>query len=147
VIGNRTRVKVVKNKVAAPFRDGEFDILYNEGISREGELLDIGVDRNLVQKLGTWLSFGDERLGQGRENARLYLKEHADSRAKLETKVREALGLAAGPAAGPSGGSGAGSAGAGSSGAGGRDREPALAGAGAGGASTARNTPPARPRR
>ena len=95
VIGNRTRVKVVKNKVAAPFRDAEFDILYNEGISREGELLDIGVDKEMVQKLGTWLSFGDERLGQGRENARLYLKEHADSRAKLEAKVRESLGMRA----------------------------------------------------
>jgi len=93
VIGNRTRVKVVKNKVAAPFRDAEFDILYNEGISREGELLDVGVDKEMVQKLGTWLSFGDERLGQGRENARLYLKEHADTRAKLEAKVREVLGI------------------------------------------------------
>ncbi len=94
VIGNRTRVKVVKNKVAAPFRDGEFDILYNEGISREGELLDIGVDKNLVQKMGTWMSLGDARLGQGRENARLYLKEHADTRARLEAQVRAALGLA-----------------------------------------------------
>jgi recombination protein RecA len=93
VIGNRTRVKVVKNKVAAPFRDAEFDILYNEGISREGELLDVGVDKEMVQKLGTWLSFGDERLGQGRENARLYLKEHADTRAKLEAKVRESMGI------------------------------------------------------
>jgi recombination protein RecA len=95
VIGNRTRVKVVKNKVAAPFRDAEFDILYNEGISREGELLDMGVDKEMVQKLGTWLSFGDERLGQGRENARLYLKEHADTRAKLDKKVRESLGIPA----------------------------------------------------
>jgi recombination protein RecA len=100
VIGNRTRVKVVKNKVAAPFRDAEFDILYNEGISREGELLDVGVDKEMVQKLGTWLSFGDERLGQGRENARLYLKEHADTRAKLEAKVRESLGIRASAAAG-----------------------------------------------
>jgi len=100
VIGNRTRVKVVKNKVAAPFRDAEFDILYNEGISREGELLDIGVDKEMVQKLGTWLSFGDERLGQGRENARLYLKEHADTRAKLEAKVRESLGIGAAAGAG-----------------------------------------------
>jgi recombination protein RecA len=126
------RAKVVKNKVAAPFRDAEFDIIYNEGISREGELLDIGVDRDLVQKLGTWMSFGDERLGQGRENARLYLKEHADTRAKLEGKVREALGLAAAkpapaaPASGPIG------------------REPALAGAGGG---AGRNAPPVRPKR
>jgi recombination protein RecA len=142
VIGNRTRVKVVKNKVAAPFRDGEFDILYNEGISREGELLDIGVDKNLVQKLGTWLSFGEERLGQGRENARLYLKEHADARARLDAQVREALGLAATPAS-----AAAASAASAASAAAGRDREPALAGAGAGGASTARNTPPVRPKR
>ncbi len=92
-VGNRTRVKVVKNKVAAPFREAEFDILYNEGISREGELLDFGVEKNLVQKAGTWMSFGEERLGQGRENARMFLKEHADVRAKLEAKLRPALGL------------------------------------------------------
>jgi recombination protein RecA len=94
MVGNRTRVKVVKNKVAAPFRSAEFDIIYNVGISREGELLDIGVDQGLVTKSGTWFSFGDERLGQGRENARLYLREHADTRQKLVGKVREALGLA-----------------------------------------------------
>ena len=136
VVGNRTKVKVVKNKVAAPFRDAEFDIVYNEGISREGELLDIGVDREMVQKLGTWMSFGDERLGQGRENARLYLKEHPDVRAKLEGKVREALGLApARPAAAPAGAAPAtGPAG----------REPALAGAGAG---AGRNAPAVRPKR
>ena len=92
-IGNRTRVKVVKNKVAAPFREAEFDILYNEGISREGELLDIAIERNVVQKSGTWLSFGDERIGQGRENARLFLKEHADARKQIEAKVLPALGL------------------------------------------------------
>jgi recombination protein RecA len=132
VVGNRTKVKVVKNKVAAPFRDAEFDIVYNEGISREGELLDVGVDRDLVQKLGTWMSFGDERLGQGRENARLYLKEHPDVRAKLEGKVREALGLAparpavAVPAVVVT------------------VREPAVAGAGAG---AGRNAPAVRPKR
>ncbi|HVP15327.1 MAG TPA: hypothetical protein VMS88_07270, partial [Terriglobales bacterium] len=92
-IGNRTRVKVVKNKVAAPFREAEFDILYNEGISREGELLDLAIEKNVVQKAGTWLSFGDERIGQGRENARLFLKEHADVRAKIEAKVLPAIGL------------------------------------------------------
>jgi recombination protein RecA len=92
-VGNRTRVKVVKNKVAAPFREAEFDILYNEGISREGELLDIAVDKNVVQKSGTWLSFGEERIGQGRENARQFLKEHADVRAAIEAKVLPALGL------------------------------------------------------
>jgi|WetSurMetagenome_2_1015567.scaffolds.fasta_scaffold223136_1 recombination protein RecA len=92
-VGNRTRVKVVKNKVAAPFREAEFDILYNEGISREGELLDIAVDKLVVQKAGTWFSFGEERIGQGRENARLFLKEHPDVRAAIEAKVLPMLGL------------------------------------------------------
>jgi recombination protein RecA len=92
-IGNRTRVKVVKNKVAAPFREAEFDILYNEGISREGELLDYAVEKNVVQKSGTWFSFGDERIGQGRENARLYIREHTDTRAKIEAKLLPQLGL------------------------------------------------------
>ena len=95
LIGNRTKIKVVKNKVAAPFREAEFDILYNEGISREGELLDYAVEKNIVQKAGTWLSFGEERLGQGRENARLFLKEHADVRAQIETKLLPALGMKA----------------------------------------------------
>jgi len=98
VVGNRTRVKVVKNKVAAPFREAEFDILYNQGISREGELLDIGVDKALITKLGTWFSYGNERLGQGRENARQYLKDHADVRADLESKLRKDLGIGALPA-------------------------------------------------
>jgi recombination protein RecA len=93
VIGSRVKVKVVKNKVAAPFREAEFDILYNEGISRPGELLDLAVERNLVQKSGTWFSFGEERIGQGRENARLWLKEHPDAFQELESKLREALGL------------------------------------------------------
>src|SRR5213594_3326616 len=93
VIGSHVKVKVVKNKVAAPFKEAEFDILYNEGISREGELLDLAIERNLVQKSGTWFSFGEERIGQGRENARLWLKEHADAVAELELKLREALGL------------------------------------------------------
>jgi len=92
-VGNRTRVKVVKNKVAAPFREAEFDILYNEGISREGELLDFAIEKNLVQKAGTWFSFGEERIGQGRENARLFLKEHADVRGKLEAQLLPQLGL------------------------------------------------------
>ncbi len=95
VVGNRTRVKVVKNKVAAPFREAEFDILYNIGISREGELLDMGLDKGHVTRLGTWFSYGNERLGQGRENARQYLKEHADVRADLETKLRKDLGIGA----------------------------------------------------
>jgi recombination protein RecA len=92
-IGNRTKVKVVKNKVAAPFREAEFDILYNEGISREGELIDYAVDKGVIQKAGTWLSFGEERLGQGRENARLFLKEHADVRTQIEAKLLPQLGL------------------------------------------------------
>ncbi len=92
-IGNRTKVKVVKNKVAAPFREAEFDILYNEGISREGELLDYAVDKGVVQKSGTWMSFGDERIGQGRENARLFLKEHKDVAGKIEAKLFPLLGL------------------------------------------------------
>ena len=85
VVGSRTRGKVVKNKVAAPFREAEFDILYGEGISFEGDMLDLGVTHNVVEKSGTWLSFGGERIGQGRENARLFLKEHGDIRAKLES--------------------------------------------------------------
>jgi recombination protein RecA len=92
-VGNRTKVKVVKNKVAAPFREAEFDILYNEGISREGELIDFGVDKGVLQKSGTWLSFGEERIGQGRENARMFLKEHTDVRRKLEGKLLPQLGL------------------------------------------------------
>jgi recombination protein RecA len=98
-VGNRTKVKVVKNKVAAPFREAEFDILYNEGISREGELIDFAVDKGVLTKAGTWFSFGEERLGQGRENTRLFLKEHADIRAKIEAKVLPLLGLRA-PASG-----------------------------------------------
>ena len=92
-IGNRTKVKVVKNKVAAPFREAEFDILYNEGISREGELIDYAVDKLVIQKAGTWMSFGEERIGQGRENARMFLKEHPDVRQKIEHKLYPLLGL------------------------------------------------------
>jgi len=93
VIGNRTRCKVVKNKLAAPFRDAEFDILYGEGISREGDLLDVAVEKGLVEKSGSWFSFGSERIGQGRENARLFLKENKDIRDKLDQEVRKILGL------------------------------------------------------
>src|ERR1700740_1544358 len=91
VVGSRTRAKVVKNKVAAPFREAEFDILYGEGISREGHLIDLGVDKGLIEKNGTWLSFGGERMGQGRENARVFLKENADIRDKLEHALRKKL--------------------------------------------------------
>ena len=93
VVGSRTRAKVVKNKVAAPFREAEFDILYGEGVSREGDLLDLGVDHGVLEKSGTWISFGSERLGQGRENARQFLKEHTDIRDKLELTLRKKLGL------------------------------------------------------
>jgi recombination protein RecA len=93
VVGSRTRGKVVKNKVAAPFREAEFDILYGEGVSREGDLLDVGVERGLVEKSGAWLSYGGERIGQGRENARLFLKENVAIRDKMEAALRKQLGL------------------------------------------------------
>jgi recombination protein RecA len=91
VVGNRTRVKVVKNKVAPPFRDAEFDLLYGHGISKEGELLDLGVNYDLIEKTGTWYSFDKERLGQGRDNSRKYLTENPDIAQKLEKRIREAL--------------------------------------------------------
>jgi recombination protein RecA len=94
VVGSRTRGKVVKNKVAAPFREAEFDILYGEGISREGDLIDLGVDKGLLEKSGTWLSFNGERMGQGRENARMFLRENKDIREKLETALRKKLEIA-----------------------------------------------------
>jgi recombination protein RecA len=93
VVGNRTKAKIVKNKVAPPFREAEFDILYGEGISREGDLLDLAVDKNVVEKSGAWFSFQGERLGQGRENARAFLKEHHDYRGRIELAVREILGI------------------------------------------------------
>src|ERR1700687_400512 len=93
VIGSRTRAKVVKNKVAAPFREAEFDILYGEGISREGDLIDLGVDHGILEKSGTWISYGGERLGQGRDNARLFLKEHIDIRNKVESALRKKMGI------------------------------------------------------
>ena len=94
-VGNRTRVKVVKNKVAAPFRMAEFDIIYGEGISREGELIDLGLEHGIVEKSGAWFSAGGERLGQGRENARRFLRDNADFAADIDAKVRTALGLIA----------------------------------------------------
>jgi recombination protein RecA len=95
VTGSRTRVKVVKNKVAAPFRECEFDILYGEGISREGDLLDLAVNNNLLEKSGAWFSYKGERIGQGRENARQFLKDNKDIYAKVEAEVRKQLGLTA----------------------------------------------------
>jgi recombination protein RecA len=91
VVGSRTRAKVVKNKVAAPFREAEFDIVYGEGISREGDLIDLGVDKGVLEKSGTWISFSGERMGQGRENARVFLKENKDIRDKLENVLRKKL--------------------------------------------------------
>jgi recombination protein RecA len=93
VVGNRTRVKVVKNKVAPPFRQAEFDILYNQGISTEGDLLDLGVDCGIVEKSGSWYSYDDERIGQGRENARTFLKENPDVYERLADAVYAAKGL------------------------------------------------------
>jgi len=94
VTGNRTKVKVVKNKVAAPFREAEFDILYGQGISREGDLIDLGVQHNVIEKSGSWLSYKGERIGQGRENARQFLKDNPDVAGKLEADLRRLLGLA-----------------------------------------------------
>ncbi len=93
VTGSRTKVKVVKNKCAAPFREAEFDIIYGEGISREGDLLDLGVAFNHVEKSGSWFSYKGERIGQGRENARQFLKDHPEIRDRLETELRRQLGL------------------------------------------------------
>jgi recombination protein RecA len=93
IIGNRTRVKVVKNKVAPPFREAEFDILYNEGISQEGELIDLAVDKGIIAKSGVWFSYEGERMGQGRENARLYLKQEPALTAKVREAVLESMGL------------------------------------------------------
>ena len=93
VVGGRTRVKVVKNKVAPPFREAEFDVMYGEGISKEGDLLDLAVDRKIVEKSGTWFAFDGERLGQGRENAKQFLKDNPATFKSMEAKVRKELGL------------------------------------------------------
>ncbi len=93
VVGSRTRVKIVKNKVAAPFRESEFDMMYGEGISREGDLLDLAVNGNLVEKSGAWFSYKGERIGQGRENAKQFLKDNKDIAAKMEAEVRKMMGL------------------------------------------------------
>jgi recombination protein RecA len=93
VVGSRTKIKIVKNKTAAPFREAEFDIMYGEGISKEGDMLDLAVERNIVEKSGAWYSFEGERIGQGRENAKNFLKENKDISAKIEQAVRKTLGL------------------------------------------------------
>jgi recombination protein RecA len=95
VIGNQTRVKVVKNKLAPPFKQVEFDIMYGEGISKAGELVDLGVKAGVVEKSGAWFSFDSQRLGQGRENAKLFLKQNPDAAEKIEQAIRENAGLIA----------------------------------------------------
>jgi recombination protein RecA len=100
VVGSRTRVRVVKNKVAAPFRVAEFDILYNEGISKSGDVLDLGVELGLIEKRGSFYTYREERIGQGRENAKEYLRQNAEIAAAVEAQVREAARAGAGaPAA------------------------------------------------
>jgi recombination protein RecA len=108
VVGSRTRAKIVKNKVAAPFREAEFDILYGEGISREGDLIDLGVDKGILEKSGTWISFAGERMGQGRDNARIFLKENPDIREKLDVALRKKMEVPGpnGNAAAPTGANG-----------------------------------------
>jgi len=93
VVGNRTRVRVVKNKVASPFKEVEFDIMYGEGISYEGDMLDLAVDADIIDKAGSWYSYGEERLGQGRENAKTFLKENDDIREEVEKEVKASLGF------------------------------------------------------
>ena len=93
VVGNRTRVKIVKNKVAPPFRIAEFDLMYGEGVSREGDLLDLAVDRRIVEKSGTWFSYSGERLGQGREKVKLFLKQHPEIFEAIDARVRKELGI------------------------------------------------------
>jgi len=99
VTGGRVRVKVVKNKIAPPFRQAEFDVMFNEGISKLGEIIDIGVEKNIIEKSGAWFSYNGTRIGQGRENVKAFLQEHADMAAEIEAKVRESYGLKAVPAA------------------------------------------------
>jgi recombination protein RecA len=93
VIGSRAKVKVVKNKVAPPFREAEFDILYGEGISKEGDLIDLAVEQRIIEKSGAWYAMDGERLGQGRENARQFLKDNPDIRNEVDTRLRKGLGL------------------------------------------------------
>ena len=89
MVGNRTRIKVVKNKIAPPFKEAEFDIMFGEGISREGDILDLAVAENIVNKSGAWYAYNGDKIGQGRENAKLFLKEHPDLMEEVEQKVRE----------------------------------------------------------
>jgi len=93
VVGNRTKVKIVKNKIAAPFRESEFDIMYGEGISKDGDLVDLAAEKGLLEKSGAWFSYGGERIGQGRENAKQFLRDNHDVRRKLEIDLRKLLNL------------------------------------------------------
>ena len=93
ILGNHTRIKVVKNKIAPPFKEAEFDIVFGQGISREGDILDLAANLGIVNKSGAWYAYNDAKIGQGRENAKLYLKEHPDVMAEIETAVREHYGL------------------------------------------------------
>jgi len=93
VVGGRTRVKIVKNKVAPPFREAEFDVMYGEGVSREGDLVDQGVERHIIEKSGTWFSYNGERLGQGRENAKAFLKQNPEMSSAIEQRLRKEMGL------------------------------------------------------
>jgi recombination protein RecA len=95
VTGGRVRVKVVKNKIAPPFRSAEFDIMFNEGVSKIGEIIDMGVEKNIVEKSGAWFSYDGTRIGQGRENVKLFLRDHAEMASEIEVKVRQAAGLTA----------------------------------------------------
>ncbi len=101
VVGSRTKVKIVKNKTAAPFREAEFDIMYGEGISREGDMLDLAAIHNIVEKSGSWFSYKGERIGQGRENAKQFLKDNKDIATKIEQEVRKKVGLTGAPVAAP----------------------------------------------
>jgi recombination protein RecA len=93
VIGSETKVKVVKNKVSPPFKTAEFDILYGEGISREGEIIDMGVNARILEKSGSWYAYNGEKIGQGKDNAREFLRENADLAVEIENKVRESMGI------------------------------------------------------
>jgi recombination protein RecA len=99
VIGSETKVKVVKNKVAPPFKQAEFDILYGEGISREGEIIDLGVAHKFIEKSGAWYAYNGDKIGQGKDNSREYLKEHPEIAAEIEGKIRAAVGVAGMPQA------------------------------------------------
>jgi recombination protein RecA len=103
VVGSRTRVRVTKNKVAPPFHEAEFDIMYNEGISREGDIVDLGVQMEIISKRGAFLSYGDQRIGQGRENAKAYLKQHPETAATIEAAIREQAGVGKAPLTAPVG--------------------------------------------